>query len=156
MNKFRRVKGDTENNFEGVDKMIQELREISWSVLGKLDEEGVRGTCIWDQGDREARVWAIGHWYVHHRPIGRWPIHPTDRSELPVFSGTVRMDPYEADYQSYRYSLVVEVHPNPAEGKSPATHTIQSPRPTGLIRHLCRPVGLADCRLPEAGQPNVT
>ena len=81
MNKFRRVKGDTENNLQGVDKMIQELREISWSVLGKLDEEGVRGTCIWDKGDREARVWAIGHWYVHHRPIGRRLISPTHRSD---------------------------------------------------------------------------
>ena len=69
MNKFRRVKGDTEDNFRGVDGMIQELREIGWSVLGKLDEEGVRGTCIWDKEDREARVWAIGHWYV--RPVGR-------------------------------------------------------------------------------------
>lgn len=44
--------------------MIQELREIAWSVLGRLDEEGVRGTCIWDKGEREAKVWAIGHWYV--------------------------------------------------------------------------------------------
>jgi alpha-mannosidase len=69
MNRFRRVKGDTENNFKGVDKMIEELREISWSVLGRLDEEGLRGTCIWDKGEREARVWAIGHWYV--RPLGR-------------------------------------------------------------------------------------
>jgi hypothetical protein len=81
MNKFRRVKGDTENNFEGVDKMIQELREISWSVLGRLDEDGLKGTCIWDKGDREARVWAIGHWYVHSRPLGRQFINSTDRPD---------------------------------------------------------------------------
>jgi len=80
MNKFRRVKGDTEDNFSGVDGMIQELREISWGVLGKLDEEGVRGTCVWDKWDREARVWAIGHWYV--RPAGRCFVFTTDRSNL--------------------------------------------------------------------------
>jgi len=80
MNKFKRVKGDTEDNFSGVDKMIQELRDISWGVLGKLDEEGVRGTCIWDKSDREGRVWAIGHWYV--RLVGRLLIFPTDRSNL--------------------------------------------------------------------------
>jgi len=70
MNKFRRVKGDTDDNYKGVDKMIQELREISWSVLGRLDEDGLKGTCVWDKSEREARVWAIGHWYVHLRPQG--------------------------------------------------------------------------------------
>jgi hypothetical protein len=62
MNRFRRVKGDIDNGFEVVDRMIRELREISWDVLGRLDEEGLRGTCIWDKEDREAKVWAIGHW----------------------------------------------------------------------------------------------
>ena len=70
MNKFRRVKGDMDDNYKGVDKMIQELREISWSVLGRLDEDGLKGTCVWDKSEREARVWAIGHWYVRLRPQG--------------------------------------------------------------------------------------
>jgi len=72
MNNFRRTKGDTDNGFEKVDEMIQRLREISWGVLGKLDEEGLKGTCVWDRGEREAKVWAIGHWYV--RPIGHPPV----------------------------------------------------------------------------------
>lgn len=71
MNKFRRVKGDMDDNYKGVDNMIQELREISWSVLGRLDEDGLKGTCVCDKSEREARVWAIGHWYVHGRPVGR-------------------------------------------------------------------------------------
>jgi hypothetical protein len=62
MNKFRRVKGDTENNYEKVDKMIQECREIAWSVLGRLDEDGLKEVCVWNTRDKEAKVWAIGHW----------------------------------------------------------------------------------------------
>jgi hypothetical protein len=105
MNKFRRIKGDTDNNYEGVDEMIQELRQISWSVLGNLDEDGLKGTCFWDKGDREARVWAIGHWYVHSRPLGRHFIllFPFDVPCLrccPGLQGNLNQW-CEADYQPY-------------------------------------------------------
>lgn len=64
MNKFRRRAGDADNNFEQVDEMIQECRRIAWTVLGKLDEQGLKKVCVWNKDEKEAKVWAIGHWCV--------------------------------------------------------------------------------------------
>jgi hypothetical protein len=66
MNRFRRYAGDTDNNYAKVDEMIQECREIAWKVLGRLDEKGLKEVCVWNTEvkNKEAKVWAIGHWYV--------------------------------------------------------------------------------------------
>jgi hypothetical protein len=115
MNRFRRVKGDINNNFEGVDGMVQELREIAWGVLGRLDEVGLGGTCVWDTREREAKVWAIGHWYVSPSGCRLKLLYCTSRSGLLLLGR-------RADDQSYRYSLVVEVYPDSAKGMSSHNH----------------------------------
>lgn len=62
MNRFRRIEGDENDNFAGVDSMINECRKIAWSVLGSLDEESLKKVCVWNKEDKEAKIWAIGHW----------------------------------------------------------------------------------------------
>lgn len=64
MNAFRRVAGDGADNFAGADAMIGGLRSIAWEVLGDLDEESLQKVCVRDTQDRDAKVWAIGHWWV--------------------------------------------------------------------------------------------
>jgi hypothetical protein len=62
MNRFRRRAGDEDDNYKKVDEMIQECRRIAWTVLGELDEEGLKKVCVFNKEDKEAKVWAIGHW----------------------------------------------------------------------------------------------
>lgn len=64
MNRFKRTAGDQANNFAGVDAMLQECRKIGWDVIGSLDEESLKQVAVNNLDVIEAKVWAIGHWYV--------------------------------------------------------------------------------------------
>ena len=61
MNTFRRVDGDDENP-SLLDDTVQHCRTIAWEVLGPLDVESLRKLCVWNDGEREAKIWGIGHW----------------------------------------------------------------------------------------------
>ena len=61
MNHFTRWRGDAEDG--SLDKAILECRQISQSVLGKLDKEAIGDLTIYNADCApEAKLWAIGHW----------------------------------------------------------------------------------------------
>ncbi len=70
MNTFRRIEGD-DKDLGLVDDMVQKCREIGWDVLGRLDDDGLRKGCLGNREEREAKIWAIGHWCVVFRILGR-------------------------------------------------------------------------------------
>ena len=62
MNAFTRFEGDEQGD-RLVDGMMQKCREMAWQVLGTLDERGLSKACTRTSERREAKMWAIGHWY---------------------------------------------------------------------------------------------
>jgi hypothetical protein len=64
MNTFRRVDGD-EADRSLVDALVRRCRELSQSVLGPLDHDSQQSLAAYNPGCAEnAKIWAIGHWYV--------------------------------------------------------------------------------------------
>jgi len=63
MNAFTRFEGDEQGD-RLVDDMLQRCREMAWQVLGRLDEGSLKKACARSPEKREARMWAMGHWYV--------------------------------------------------------------------------------------------
>ena len=63
MNAFTRLEGDEEGE-RLVDGMMQKCREMAWEVMGDLSEENLGKVCTRSTEEREARMWAMGHWFV--------------------------------------------------------------------------------------------
>jgi hypothetical protein len=63
MNHFTRWPGDDTDG--SLSEVLTECREISQSVLGQLDAEGISKTTTHDPlCAPDAKIWAIGHWSV--------------------------------------------------------------------------------------------
>lgn len=64
MNTFRRVDGD-EGDESLVDAVVRRCREVSQSVLGPLDHDSQQSLAAYNPDcAANAKIWAIGHWYV--------------------------------------------------------------------------------------------
>lgn len=64
MNTFRRVDGD-EADRSLVDAVVRRCRDLSQSVLGPLDHDSQRSLAAYNPDcAANAKIWAIGHWYV--------------------------------------------------------------------------------------------
>jgi alpha-mannosidase len=72
MNKFK--SSDHYETREQLVQLLRQCREIGWKVLGPLDDASRKKLCTWDdECGPEAKVWAIGHWYVlYHLKLARY------------------------------------------------------------------------------------
>ena len=76
MDAFRRVPGDKKDP-DLLTPVVEHCRSIAWKVLGSLSEEDRKALAPWDPNVQpNAKVWAIGHWYVRSVPF---VMKPADR-----------------------------------------------------------------------------
>jgi hypothetical protein len=54
---------------EELDEVVKRCRDIASAVLGNMGEEERKKLCTFDkESGPDAKMWAIGHWYVPPRP----------------------------------------------------------------------------------------
>jgi hypothetical protein len=69
VNSFIRVDGDEEDP-DLLLPVIDKCRKIAWEILGSLSESDKANLAPSDPKVQEgAKIWAIGHWYVHLAPL---------------------------------------------------------------------------------------